>query len=85
MPADAYVAKSLKMGDTTFDLRDDTLRPKWAIAPKVDAAADRAWGLVVAKVRVVAQDRAVADAIGNSFHMWCRRRYCRDRSVKAGL
>jgi hypothetical protein len=32
MPADAYVAKWLKMGDTTFDLRDDTLRPKWAIA-----------------------------------------------------
>jgi hypothetical protein len=32
MPADAYVAKSLKMGDTTVDLRDDNLRPKWAIA-----------------------------------------------------
>ena len=32
MPADAYVAKSLKMGDTTLDLRDDNLRPKWAIA-----------------------------------------------------
>src|SRR5512134_2915404 len=32
MPTDAYVAKSLKMADTTFDLRDDNLRPKWAIA-----------------------------------------------------
>ena len=32
MPADAYVAKSLKMGDATFDLRDDNLRPKWSIA-----------------------------------------------------
>lgn len=32
MPQDAYVAKSLKVGDTTFDLRDDNLRPKWAIA-----------------------------------------------------
>jgi hypothetical protein len=30
------------------------------LLPKVDAAADRAWGLVVAKVRVVAQDRAAA-------------------------
>ena len=32
MPQDAYVAKSLKAGDTTFDLRDDNLRPNWAIA-----------------------------------------------------
>src|SRR5512144_1433160 len=30
MPQDAYVAKSLKAGDATFDLRDDSLRPKWA-------------------------------------------------------
>lgn len=34
MPADAYVAKSLKMGGTTFVLRDDNLRPRWAIAAK---------------------------------------------------
>jgi hypothetical protein len=32
MPQDAYVAKSLKVGDTSFDLRDDNLRPNWAIA-----------------------------------------------------
>jgi hypothetical protein len=54
---------------------------------KVAAAADRAWELVVAKVRVVAQDRAAADAIGKQEKrkLRCRRRYCRDRSVKAGL
>jgi hypothetical protein len=34
MPQDAYVAKSLKVGDTTFDLRDDSLRPNWAIAAR---------------------------------------------------
>jgi hypothetical protein len=34
MPEDAYVAKSLKVGDTTFDLRDDSLRPNWAIAAR---------------------------------------------------
>ena len=34
MPQDAYVAKSLKAGDTTFELRDDTLRPNWAIAAR---------------------------------------------------
>ena len=34
MPQDAYVAKSLKAGDTTFDLRDDSLRPSWAIAAR---------------------------------------------------
>ncbi|MFO1152727.1 MAG: hypothetical protein U1E42_03530 [Rhodospirillales bacterium] len=32
MPPDAYVAKSLKAGDTAFELRDDNLRPNWAIA-----------------------------------------------------
>ncbi len=32
MPQDAYVAKSLKAGDTAFELRDDNLRPNWAIA-----------------------------------------------------
>jgi hypothetical protein len=32
MPPDAYVAKTLRTGDTTFALRDDTLRPNWAIA-----------------------------------------------------
>ena len=32
MPQDAYVAKSLKIGDTAFELRDENLRPKWAIA-----------------------------------------------------
>jgi hypothetical protein len=34
MPQDAYVAKSLKAGDATFDLRDDGLRPNWAIAAR---------------------------------------------------
>jgi hypothetical protein len=34
MPQDAYVAKSLQAGDTTFDLRDDSLRPNWAIAAR---------------------------------------------------
>jgi hypothetical protein len=34
MPQDAYVAKSLKAGDATFDLRDDSLRPNWAIAAR---------------------------------------------------
>jgi hypothetical protein len=34
MPQDAYVAKSVKAGDTTFDLRDDNLRPNWAIAAR---------------------------------------------------
>jgi hypothetical protein len=31
MPPDAYVAKSLNAGDTAFELRDENLRPKWAI------------------------------------------------------
>jgi hypothetical protein len=31
MPQDAYVAKTLKTGDKTFALRDDNLRPKWAM------------------------------------------------------
>ncbi|MFL9824659.1 hypothetical protein [Rhodoplanes sp. SY1] len=30
MPADAYVAKSVKVDDRTFTLRDDSLRPTWA-------------------------------------------------------
>jgi hypothetical protein len=34
MPQDAYVSKSLKAGDSTFDLRDDSLRPNWAIAAR---------------------------------------------------
>jgi hypothetical protein len=34
MPQDAYVAKSLKAGDATFDLRDDSLRSNWAIAAR---------------------------------------------------
>jgi hypothetical protein len=34
MPQDAYVAKSLKAGDTTFDVRDDSFRPNWAIAAR---------------------------------------------------
>lgn len=31
MPPDAYVAKTVKTGDKTFDLRDANLRPKWAM------------------------------------------------------
>ena len=31
MPQDAYVAKSLTAGGQTFELRDDALRPNWAI------------------------------------------------------
>lgn len=31
MPADAYVAKTVKAGDKIFALRDDTLRPSWAM------------------------------------------------------
>ena len=34
MPQDAYVANSLKAGDTTFDLRGDSLRPSWAMAAR---------------------------------------------------
>ena len=34
MPQDAYVAKSLTAGDTTFELRDDSLRPNWAIVAR---------------------------------------------------
>jgi hypothetical protein len=34
MPENAYVAKSLTVGDTTFDLRDDNLRPHWAIGAR---------------------------------------------------
>ena len=34
MPQDAYVAKSVKAGDTAFDLRGDNLRPNWAIAAR---------------------------------------------------
>jgi hypothetical protein len=30
LPPDAYIAKSLKSGDTTLELRDDNLHPKWA-------------------------------------------------------
>jgi hypothetical protein len=45
MPKDAYVAKSLKAGDTTFDLRDDNLRPKWAIAPQGGRGAGRGPGM----------------------------------------
>jgi hypothetical protein len=45
MPKDAYVAKSLKAGDTTFDLRDDNLRPKWAIAAQGGRGAGRGPGM----------------------------------------
>lgn len=31
MPPDAFIAKSVKAGDQTFVLRDDNLRPKWAL------------------------------------------------------
>ena len=31
MPPDAYVATSVKTGGTTIELRDDNLRPNWAI------------------------------------------------------
>ena len=34
MPEGAYVAKSLKVGNEEFDLRDDNLRPNWAIAAR---------------------------------------------------
>jgi hypothetical protein len=45
MPKDAYVAKSLRVGDTTFDLRDDNLRPKWAIAGQGGRGAGRGPGM----------------------------------------
>jgi hypothetical protein len=50
MPEDAYVAKSLTVSETTFDLRDDNLRPYWAIGPRGDRRdgrgmeAGRGWG-----------------------------------------
>lgn len=34
MPQDAYVAKSLAAGDTTCELRDDSLRANWAIVAR---------------------------------------------------
>ncbi len=33
MPADAYVAKSITVDGETMALRDDTLRPTWAMGP----------------------------------------------------
>lgn len=33
MPPDAWVAKSVRVNDETFELRDDNLRPSWAIGP----------------------------------------------------
>ena len=55
MPKDAYVAKSLKAGDKTFELRDDRLRPKWAGSGH-DTDGDSAWALV--------DNRANVHAIG---------------------
>jgi hypothetical protein len=70
MPQDAYVAKSLKAGDATFDLRDDSLRPNWAIA----ARGGRGGGPGMGAGRGQGQGRgpgpAAADATGN------RRRRC---------
>ena len=34
LPADAYIAKEVTVNETTFVLRDDNLRPTWAIAPR---------------------------------------------------
>lgn len=31
MPPEAFIAKSVKAGDQTFAIRDDNLRPKWAL------------------------------------------------------
>lgn len=45
MPTDAYVAKSLTVGETTFQLRDDNLRPKWAIAAQGGRGAERGAGM----------------------------------------
>ena len=45
MPKDAYVAKSLKVGDTTIDLRDDNLRPKWAAAAQGGRGGGRGQGV----------------------------------------
>jgi hypothetical protein len=45
MPKDAYVAKSLTVGETTFELRDDNLRPKWAIAAQGGRGAGRGPGM----------------------------------------
>jgi hypothetical protein len=50
MPDDVYVAKSLKVSGTIFDLRDDNLRPYWAIGPRGGRRggrgmeAGRGWG-----------------------------------------
>ena len=33
MPDDALVARTVTVGDETFELRDDALRPHWAIGP----------------------------------------------------
>lgn len=33
MPEDAYVAQAITVGDDSFTLRNDTLRPMWAIGP----------------------------------------------------
>lgn len=34
MPADAYVAKTVHVGDADYVLRGDDLRPAWAIGPR---------------------------------------------------
>jgi hypothetical protein len=44
MPEDARVAKSLTVSDTTFDLRDDILRPHWAIGRRGDRGGGRGMG-----------------------------------------
>jgi hypothetical protein len=44
MPEDAYVAKSLTVSETTFDLRDDNLRPHWAIGPRGGRGGGRGMG-----------------------------------------
>jgi hypothetical protein len=44
MPENAYVAKSLTVSDTAFDLRDDNLRPHWAIGPRGACGSGRGVG-----------------------------------------
>lgn len=44
MPEDHYVAKSVAIGDTTFSLRDDDLRPRWAGRQQWGRRGGGEWG-----------------------------------------
>ena len=43
MPPDAFVARTVTVAGDTFELRDDSLRPHWALGPGPGRGRDAAW------------------------------------------